>query len=62
MADKKAEIGAPDGRRVAAEEPSEVAHLARRHGLSADEARDLIARFGNDRATLDREAEKMRLH
>lgn len=62
MADNKAEIGAPDRRRVAAEQTYEVEHLASKHGLTADEARELIARFGNDRATLDREAEKKRLH
>ena len=62
MADNKAEIGAPDRRRVAAEEPYEVEYLARKHGLTTDEARELIARFGNDRATLDREAERLRLH
>jgi hypothetical protein len=62
MADNKAEIGAPDRRRVAAEEPYEVEYLARKHGLTTDEARELIERFGNDRATLDREAERHRLH
>lgn len=62
MSDNKAEVGAPDRRRVAAEEPYEVDHFARKHGISPDEAKELISRFGNDRATLDREAEKMKLH
>jgi hypothetical protein len=62
MADDKSEIGGPDRRRVAADEPYEVEHFASKFGLSADEARELISRFGNDRATLEREAERKRLH
>ena len=43
----------------AAEEDREVDRFARKHGLTAAEVRDLIARFGNDRATLEREVEKL---
>jgi hypothetical protein len=60
MADDKTHIGEPDRSRVAAGERYEVQHLAERHAISTEEARDLIERFGNDRATLDREAEKLR--
>ena len=60
MADNKSQIGEPDRSRVAAGERYEVQHLAERHGLSTDEARELIERFGSDRETLDREAEKLR--
>lgn len=60
MADNKSQVGEPDRRGVAAGERYEVQHLAERHGLSTDEARELIERFGNDRETLDREAEKLR--
>jgi len=60
MADNKIQIGEPDRSRLAAGERYEVQHLAERHGLSTDEARELIERFGNDRETLDREAAKLR--
>lgn len=60
MADNRSQIGEPDRSRVVAAEHYEVQHLAGRHGLSTDEARELIERFGNDRDTLDREAAKLR--
>jgi hypothetical protein len=62
MADNKSHVGEPDRSRVAAGEQYEVQHLAERTGLSTDEARDLIERFGNDRETLEREAKKLRPH
>lgn len=62
MADNKSQVGEPDRSRVAAGERYEVQHLAERHGISTDEARDLIERFGNDREILDREATKLRRH
>ena len=62
MSDNKAEVGAPDRRRVAGNEPYEVDYFARKHAISTDEAKDLISRFGNDRATLDREAAKITRH
>lgn len=62
MPDNKSHVGEPDRSRVAAGERYEVQHLAERHGISTDEARDLIERFGNNRDVLDREAEKLRRH
>lgn len=62
MADNRSQVGEPDRSRVAAGERYEVQHLAERHGISTDEARDLIERFGNDREILDREATKLRRH
>jgi hypothetical protein len=38
----------------------EVSYFASKHGLSAEQARDLIDKHGNDRETLDREAEKLK--
>jgi hypothetical protein len=58
MADDKSKQGA-DRRTVAGGEDYEVEHFARKHGISAEQVRDLIARFGNDRETLDREASKL---
>ena len=60
MADNRSQVGEPDRSRMAAGERYEVQHLAERHGISTDEARELIERFGNDRDVLDREAEKLR--
>lgn len=60
MSDDKKNAGEPDRSRVAASEPYEVEYFARKHGLTADEARDLISRHGNDRETLDRAAEGMK--
>jgi hypothetical protein len=62
MPDDKTHIGEPDRSRVAAGERYEVSDFASRHGISVDEARALIERFGNDRATLDREAAKITRH
>lgn len=62
MADDKTHVGEPDRSRVAGGERYEVQYLADRTGISPDEARDLIARFGNDRETLEREARKLRSH
>ncbi len=62
MADNKNLVGEPDRSRVAAGERYEVQHLAERTGISTDEARELIERFGNDRETLEREAAKLGRH
>jgi hypothetical protein len=62
MADDKSHVGEPDRSRVAGGERYEVQHLAERTGISTDEARELIERFGNDRETLEREASKLRSH
>ena len=62
MADDKSIVGEPDRSRVGKGERYEVQDFASRHGISAEEARELIERFGNDRATLDREAAKVTHH
>jgi hypothetical protein len=45
---------------VSGSEGYEVEHFARKHGITADQARELIARIGNDRAELDRAAEQLK--
>ena len=60
MADDKSNVGARDRQRVAGGEDYEVDYFARKHGLTAEQVRDLISRFGNDRETLEREAGKLR--
>jgi hypothetical protein len=59
MPDDKTKKGAPD-RQVASGEDYEVQYLARQHGISIEQARELIAKYGNDRATLDEAATNLR--
>jgi hypothetical protein len=60
MPDDKRHVGEPDRSRVAGEQEYEVRYLVEKHGLSGEQARDLIARFGNDREKLDRAARDLR--
>jgi predicted transcriptional regulator len=60
MADNRSQVGEPDRSRVAAAERYDIQRLAERHGISTDEARELIEQFGNDHDILDREADKLR--
>ena len=59
MADDKSKRGGSDRDRVAAGEDYEVEHFAKKHGISAEQARELIKRHGNVRETLDAEAAKL---
>lgn len=56
--DDKSKRGGADRSRVAGGEPYEVNYFARKHGITADEARDIIARAGPDRDKANRLAEK----
>lgn len=60
MSDDKTNRGEPDRSRVSGSEPYEVRYFADKHGLSMDQARDLIERVGPDREKLDRAAEQLR--
>lgn len=60
MADSKQDVGEPDRSRVSGSEGYEVRYFAEKHGISPDQARELIAKHGNDRETLDREAARLR--
>jgi len=59
MSDDKSKQGQQDRSRVSGEEPYEVEYFAAKHGLSQQQARELIASVGNDRAELDRAAAKV---
>jgi hypothetical protein len=59
MADDRTKTGAADRGRVAGGEGYEVEYFAQKHGITAEQARDLIDRHGNDRAALDAAAEKL---
>jgi hypothetical protein len=60
MADNTANRGSRDRGRVAAGQGYELSYFARKHGITQDQARQLIARIGNDRAKLDAAAEKLK--
>jgi hypothetical protein len=49
-----------DRGRVAAGQGYELGYFARKHGISRDQARQLINRIGNDRTQLNAAAEKLK--
>lgn len=59
MADDKTKTGGPDRERVAAGQPYEVSYFAGKHGISAEQARQIIERCGPDRERADQEAAKL---
>jgi hypothetical protein len=60
MADGKSRRGKPDRSKVAQGETYELGYFATKHGLSKDEARDLIKTVGNQRAALDKAADAVK--
>lgn len=60
MADNRSNRGARDRSRVSTSQGYELGYFARKHGISRDEARKLIARVGNDRAKLNAAAERLK--
>ena len=59
MPDDKSMRDRRDRGRVAAEQDFELRYFAQEAGISLDQARELIDRFGHDRDTLLREASYM---
>jgi glycerol-3-phosphate dehydrogenase len=60
MADDKSKQDNRDRSRVAAGEDYEVQYLAEQTGITEEQARTLVRRYGNDRAKLMEEAKLMR--
>jgi len=60
MADSKSKRGGADRSRVAAGEGYEVNYFARKHGITSDQARDIIHKVGNNREKLNAAAEKLK--
>ena len=52
MADDKTKTDASDRHRVADDPGYEVEYFAKHHGISLDQARSLLERFGHDRQAL----------
>lgn len=60
MADDKSKRGGGDRRTVSAGEGYEVSYFARKHGITAQQARDLIKEVGNNREKLNAAAAKLK--
>jgi hypothetical protein len=60
VSDDKTNRGAQDRARVSGDETYEIDYFAGKHGLSREQAEQLIQQHGNSREVLDREAEKMK--
>jgi hypothetical protein len=59
MADSKSRRGKSDRSRVAGNEGYEVNYFATKHGITREQARNLIKRVGNNREKLNRAAAKL---
>ena len=60
MADDKNNAGGQDRSRVAGGQDYEVRHFAEQHGISIEQAQQLISEHGNNRAALDQAARQMK--
>jgi hypothetical protein len=60
MSDDKKKRGGQDRGRVAAEEPYEVNYFAKKHGLSAQQAREIIEKHGPNRNKLNAAAARVK--
>ena len=60
MADDKSKKGAQDRARVSGSEGYEVSYFARKHGITSQQARDLIKKVGNSRSKLNEAASKLK--
>jgi hypothetical protein len=60
MAERSSKPGGPDRKHVEGRAGYEVDELARKHGISNDQASRLIRIVGNDREKLDEEAAKLK--
>ncbi|CDX12579.1 conserved hypothetical protein [Mesorhizobium plurifarium] len=59
MTDDKTKTDFRDRDRVSGDEEYEVGYLASKFGLSIPQVRELIAKHGNDRDTLEAEAKRL---
>jgi hypothetical protein len=60
MADDKSKRGAPDRSRVSGNEGYEVGYFAGKHGITREQARELIKSVGNNREKLNQAAERLK--
>lgn len=60
MSDDLTNRGAQDRARVSGSEGYEVEYFARKHGITTEQARQLIREVGNSREELDAAAERLK--
>jgi len=60
MAGDRSKLDFRDSDRVSAEEEYEVKYFAIKAGITPEQVRELIAKHGNKRETLEREAKALR--
>ena len=60
MSDNKSKVGEQDRSRVSASEPYEVEYFAQKHGISQQQAREIIEKHGPDREACDAAASRQR--
>jgi hypothetical protein len=58
MTDDKSNRGAQDRARVSASEPYEVEYFAQKHGLTQEQAREIIQKHGPSREACDQAASR----
>ena len=59
MSDDKTKADGRDRSRVSASDDYEVQDFAQKHGITTEQARELIERHGNDREELERAASRV---
>ena len=59
MPERESKQGGPDRKHLGGDEGYDVDDLAKKHGISNDQASRLIRQIGTDRAKLDAAAEKL---
>lgn len=60
MSDDRTKKGQEDRSRVSADEGYELRYFAKKHGITVDQAEQLIREHGNRRSVLDAAAEKLK--
>ncbi len=60
MADDKTKHGASDRNKVSKSEAYELKYFANKHGVTVAQAEALMDKHGNERATLDKAAGKLK--
>jgi hypothetical protein len=60
MSDNKTDRNGRDRATVSGDEPYEVRYFADKHGLTTQQAEELIEKHGNNRAQLDQAAQDLR--
>ncbi len=60
MSDNKKKVGKPDREHVATGQPYEISYFAKKHGISAEDARRIVKQHGGDRDAADNAANRLK--